>query len=106
MARPPLPPLPRRQKLARGHHVAMPYAQVPGFLAKLRERESIASLALEFTILTAARTGEVIGARWDEIEVGATENDKPGPKGPRRNCPAARTIRRSRLPQDALKFMT
>ena len=59
----------------------MPYAQVPGFLAKLRERESIASLALEFTILTAARTGEVIGARWDEIEVGRPKTTNLSQKG-------------------------
>ncbi len=60
--------LPKRQKLTRGHHAAMPYAEVPAFLVTLREREAIAAFALEFTILTAARTGEALGARWDEID--------------------------------------
>lgn len=60
--------LPKRQKLQRGHHPAMPYEEVPAFLAELRKREAIAALALEFTILTAARTGEVLGATWVEID--------------------------------------
>jgi integrase len=60
--------LPRVQKLTRGHHAAMPYADVPAFLAALRNREAIAALALEFAILTAARTGEVLGSRWNEID--------------------------------------
>ena len=55
--------LPKRQKLSRGHHAAMPYAEVPAFIGKLREVESIPALALEFAILTAARSGEVLGAR-------------------------------------------
>ena len=63
--------LPRRQKLTRGHHAAMPYQEVPAFLVRLRAREAIAALALEFTILTAARTGEVLGARWSEIDMEA-----------------------------------
>jgi integrase len=54
-------------------HKALTYAEVPGFMAKLRERQAtapkaIAPLALEFTILTALRTKEVIGATWDEID--------------------------------------
>jgi integrase len=60
--------LPKRQKLTRGHHAAMPFADVPEFLARLRQRDAMAALALEFTILTAARTSEAIGARWDEID--------------------------------------
>src|SRR6202043_2622760 len=63
--------LPRRQKLSHGHHKAMPYAEVPAFIGKLREVESITTLALEFAILTAARSGEVLGARWDEINMAA-----------------------------------
>jgi integrase len=63
--------LPKRQKLSRGHHAAMPYAEVPAFVGKLREAESIPALALEFLILTAARSGEVLGARWDEINLAA-----------------------------------
>ena len=49
------------------HHPAMPYAELPAFMAELRKREGVAARALEFAILCAARTGEVIGARRDEI---------------------------------------
>ena len=63
--------LPKRQKLTRGHHAAMPYADVPAFVARLREREAVAALALEFSILTAARSGEVLGARWSEVDLDA-----------------------------------
>ena len=63
--------LPKRRKLTRGHHAAMSYRDVPGFIGRLREREAMAALALEFLILTAARTGEVLGARWVEIDVEA-----------------------------------
>jgi integrase len=63
--------LPPRQKLTRGHHAAMPYAEVPSFMARLRAREGIAAKALEFGILTAARSGEVLGARWSEIDLEA-----------------------------------
>ena len=51
------------------HHAALPYVEIAAFIADLRERPGIAARALEFTILTAARTGEVIGARWDEINL-------------------------------------
>src|SRR5262249_15622582 len=62
--------LPARSKMRRvEHHAALPYAEMPGFLVGLREQEGIAARALEFAILTAARTGEVIGARWDEIDL-------------------------------------
>jgi integrase len=61
--------LPKRQKLSRTHHAAMHYPEVPGFVAELRERETIHKLALEFLILTAARSGEVLGATWGEIDV-------------------------------------
>jgi integrase len=50
------------------HLAAMPYADVPQFIAALREREGVAPRALEFTILTACRTGEVLGAEWGEID--------------------------------------
>jgi integrase len=53
------------------HHEAMPYVDVPGFMAKLRERNHIAARALEFTILCAARTGETLGATWHEIDLTA-----------------------------------
>jgi integrase len=63
--------LPRRQKLSRGHHAAMPYGDLPEFIAKLRATKSIHALALEFLILTAGRAGEVLGATWDEIDFDA-----------------------------------
>ena len=60
--------LPKPSKLARGHHPAMPYEEVAGFIAELRKREASAALALELCILTAARSGEVLGMRWPEID--------------------------------------
>lgn len=60
--------LPKRQKLSRGHHAAMPFEDVPAFVAELRRREAIAARALEFTLLTASRTGEVVGAKWPEYD--------------------------------------
>jgi integrase len=51
------------------HHAALVYTELPAFLASLREQEGIAARALEFAILTAGRTGEVIGARWGEIDL-------------------------------------
>lgn len=60
--------LPARTQLSRGHHQALPYAQMSEFFEKLRQMDSIAALALEFTILTAARTGEVLGATWAEVD--------------------------------------
>jgi integrase len=63
--------LPKRAKLTRGHHKAMPFDDLPAFMASLREREGIAPRALEFAILTAARSGEVLGARWDEVNLDA-----------------------------------
>ncbi len=53
------------------HHAALPYDQTAQFIATLREQDGVAPLALEFTILTAARTGEIIGARWKEIDLDA-----------------------------------
>ena len=62
--------LPAKSKVAKPtHHAALPYAELPAFMAELRTREGVAARALEFTILTAARTGEVIGARWSEIDL-------------------------------------
>lgn len=61
--------LPKQSKVERGHHAAMAYSKVPAFVSSVRQRDAIAALAIEFTILTAARTGEVIGATWDEIDL-------------------------------------
>jgi integrase len=62
--------LPARGKIAKvKHHAALPYDQTAQFIDNLRQQEGIAPLALEFAIFTAARTGEIIGARWDEIDL-------------------------------------
>ena len=62
--------LPTRSKVrAIEHHAALPYSELPGFLTVLRGQEGTAARALEFLILTAGRTGEVIGARWNEIDL-------------------------------------
>lgn len=61
--------LPKRQRLTRGHHAAMRYVDVPAFMAELQSRPATAALALEFAILTAARSGEVLGARWEEFDL-------------------------------------
>jgi integrase len=61
--------LPAKTKKNVNHHAALPYAELPAFMAALKERDGIAARALEFTILTAARTGEAIGARHDEIDL-------------------------------------
>lgn len=55
----------------KAHHAALPYAELPAFVAELAKRDGIAARALLFTILTAARSGEVRGARWDEIDLAA-----------------------------------
>jgi integrase len=62
--------LPARGKVRKvEHHAALPCTELPDFLVALREQAGIAARALEFTILTAARTGEVIGARWNELNL-------------------------------------
>lgn len=60
--------LSKRRKLTRGHHEALPFAEVPSFVASLRERKGISALALEFTILTASRIGPVLTCPWSEID--------------------------------------
>src|SRR3984893_8069962 len=64
--------LPARAKVRRvEHHAALPYGGLPEFFATLQDREGMAARALEFAILTAARTGEVLGATWREIDLNA-----------------------------------
>ena len=60
--------LPKQPKLKRGHHKALPYEDMPAFMARLRGQPGMAARALEFTILTAAWTGEVLGATLGEID--------------------------------------
>jgi integrase len=62
--------LPARSKVRKvKHHAALSYSELPSFLVKLREQDGTAARALEFTILTVARTGESISATWDEINI-------------------------------------
>lgn len=61
--------LPPRNKVQQvKNHPALPYTELGAFMAELRKREGVATLALEFTILTAARSNEIFGAIWDEID--------------------------------------
>lgn len=61
--------LPRPSKVNKAeHHAALPVSEVGAFMVRLREAEGIGARALEFAILTAARSGEVRGARWAEID--------------------------------------
>lgn len=64
-----LPKPTAEQRMKRGHHAAVPYSRAASLMASLRNRDSASSVALEFLILTAARTGEVLGATWSEIEL-------------------------------------
>lgn len=59
-------------------HPALAYAEAPALMAVLRKRDEIAAQALMFTILTAGRTGEVVGARWDEVDTEAKTWNIPG----------------------------
>jgi integrase len=61
--------LPRRQKVAKGHHAALPFAAIAGFVQELKERPALAARALKFTILTAARSGETLGMTWSEVDL-------------------------------------
>jgi len=61
---------PKRSKAQKvQHHSALPFSEVGDFIGKAQRQEGIAALALEFTILTACRTGESIGATWGEIDL-------------------------------------
>jgi integrase len=65
--------LPARSKVSKvKHHAAMPYKFVPKFLTELHGQEGIAARTLEFAILTAARTGEALGAQWSEFNLRET----------------------------------
>lgn len=62
--------LPARSKAARvEHHAALPWRDAGTFMATLRTRDAVGARALEFAILTAARSGEVLGAQWKEIDL-------------------------------------
>jgi integrase len=62
--------LPRSSKVKKvSHHAALPYQHMNGFIHVLRQHNGVSAMALEFLVLTAARTGEVIGAKWKEIDM-------------------------------------
>ncbi len=62
--------LPAPAKVAKvQHHAALPYGEIASFMGDLRQRDAMAARALEFATLTAARTGEVLGAKWSEISL-------------------------------------
>jgi integrase len=62
--------LPKTSKVRKvENHAALPYADLPAFMMDLRTREGIAAAAMEFLILTVGRTGEVLGATWDEFDL-------------------------------------
>lgn len=61
--------LPRRQKVAKANHPALPFVEVPAFYVHIRGKTTAAARALSFAILTAARSGEVRGATWSEIDL-------------------------------------
>jgi integrase len=71
--------LPARSKVRRvEHHAALPYAELGEFMVKLRQQNGVAARALEFAVLSAARSGEVIGATWAEIDFDARLWTIPG----------------------------
>ena len=63
--------LPKRSKAGVKHHAALPYSEISAFMTDLRTREGVAAKALEFAILTAARSGEVRGMTWGEVDLDA-----------------------------------
>jgi integrase len=64
----------QKQKARKGHHAAMPFKDVPAFVAALRTpgNNAASHIPLEFLILTATRTNEVLGARWSEVDIKET----------------------------------
>ncbi len=61
--------LPKRQRLTRGHHAALPFNDVAEFFGDLSAKSATAARALQFLILTASRSGEVLGATWSEVDL-------------------------------------
>ena len=75
---------PARSKVRKvQHHAALPYSEMGAFLTALKAQDGTGAQALQFTTLTAARTGEVIGATWPEIDFGESRLDHSG--GPHEN---------------------
>jgi integrase len=73
--------LPAPTKIAKViHHAALPVDDAPSFAAELRAKGGIAAAALEIALLTALRSGEVIGARWSELDLSDKVWSLPGPR--------------------------
>ena len=70
--------LPKRRKATVKHHAALPFAEIAKFMTELRARPASAARALEFAILTAARSGEVRGMTWAEVDHDAKVWTVPG----------------------------
>jgi integrase len=71
-------PNPKKVGKRRGHHAAMPYDELPAFIARLAKTPGVAAKALAFTTLTAARSSEALNATWDEIDFDAAVWNVPG----------------------------
>ncbi|MCB1634655.1 MAG: integrase arm-type DNA-binding domain-containing protein [Xanthomonadales bacterium] len=100
--------LPKARKVKRVQHMAaMPYAEVPTFLADLRKRPSLSARALEFIVLTAARASEAVGATWAEVDLDSAvwtvpaERMKAGREHRVALSDAAATLLRDLRPDDA-----
>jgi len=66
-----------RSRTADGHHLALPYADVPALVTALQAKETVSARALEFLILTAGRTSEVLNATWGEIDISSATWNVP-----------------------------
>jgi Arm DNA-binding domain len=84
--------LPHHRKVKKvKHHAALPYADVPAFIRELHTRDGVGARALEFAILTATRSGEALGAKWNEFDL----------NGAMWTVPAARHEKRQRTSRSA-----
>ena len=92
--------LPKRHKLSRGHHAALPFDDMPAFMTKLRQQAGAAARALELTILCAVRTGETLGATWPEIDLKAATWTIP------RERMKAHQVHRVPLPEQAVILLS
>jgi len=89
--------LPKPSKVTRTqHHAALPVGELGAFMANLRQQQGMAALALEFAILTAARSGEVRGATWGEIDLASGVWVIPGER--------MKAGRDHRVPSQALRW--
>jgi integrase len=70
----------RKENRRSEHHPSLPYVELPAFVIQLRAQDGFSARALEFTILTAARTGEVIGAKWEEFNFAERVWTVPAPR--------------------------